>query len=88
MRLAERSVAEQRPAVVLSTYPGKDYQMAHAVGRDALASGEAIVEDLAGAVEAGPSPRAMDSLDLAEDNGLVTIRFQRFRQGVAAKEPV
>ncbi|MES3095075.1 cobaltochelatase subunit CobN [Sphingomonas aerolata] len=49
VRLAERSVAEQRPAVVLSTYPGKDYQMAHAVGLDALASAEAIVEDLAAA---------------------------------------
>jgi len=44
--------------------------------------------DLAGQVKAGPSPRAMDSLELEEKNGLVAIRFQRFRQGVPAKEPV
>ncbi|GHF43157.1 cobaltochelatase subunit CobN [Seohaeicola zhoushanensis] len=35
-----------RAAMVLSTYPGKDWQMAHAVGLDALASGEAILSDL------------------------------------------
>src|SRR5690606_16770141 len=34
-------------ALVLSTYPGKDYQLAHAVGLDALASCEAILGDLA-----------------------------------------
>ncbi len=44
--------------------------------------------DLEGKVEAGPSPRPMDTLDLEETNGLVAIRFQRFRQGVPAKEPV
>ncbi|MBD8734691.1 cobaltochelatase subunit CobN [Sphingomonas sp. CFBP 13706] len=61
VRLAERPVAEQRPAVVLSTYPGKDYQMAHAVGLDALASADAIVEDLAAAGYAtgGAAPQAL-----------------------------
>jgi menaquinol-cytochrome c reductase iron-sulfur subunit len=44
--------------------------------------------DLSGKVKAGPSPRPMDSLELEENNGLVTIRFQRFRQGVPGKEPV
>jgi menaquinol-cytochrome c reductase iron-sulfur subunit len=44
--------------------------------------------DLGGKVETGPSPRPMDTLELEENNGLVAIRFQRFRQGVAAKEPV
>ncbi len=32
-----------RRALVLSTYPGKDWNMAHAVGLDALASAEAIL---------------------------------------------
>ena len=41
-----------------------------------------------GDVEAGPSPRPLDTLELQEENGLVAIRFQRFRQGVPAKEPV
>ena len=36
-------------ALVLSTYPGKRWQMAHAVGLDALASAEAMLPDLASA---------------------------------------
>jgi hypothetical protein len=36
-------------ALVLSTYPGKAHQMAHAVGLDALASAEAMLADLADA---------------------------------------
>jgi cobaltochelatase CobN len=36
-------------ALVLSTYPGRDWQMAHAVGLDAMASARAILEDLRGA---------------------------------------
>jgi menaquinol-cytochrome c reductase iron-sulfur subunit len=44
--------------------------------------------DLTGNVTGGPSPRPMDALDLKEANGLVTIRFQRFRQGGSKKEPV
>jgi hypothetical protein len=39
-------------------------------------------------VEEGPSPRPMDTLEVEEKDGLVAIRFQRFRQGVAGKEPV
>ncbi len=44
--LASKPVADQRIAIVLSTYPGKAYQMAHAVGLDALASTQAILADL------------------------------------------
>ena len=36
----------QKPALILSTYPGRPWQMAHAVGLDALASAEAILQDL------------------------------------------
>ncbi|MBL9106997.1 MAG: Rieske 2Fe-2S domain-containing protein [Myxococcales bacterium] len=43
---------------------------------------------LDGQVEEGPSPRPMDTLELEEKEGLVAIRFQRFKTGVAAKEPV
>jgi menaquinol-cytochrome c reductase iron-sulfur subunit len=43
---------------------------------------------LDGHVEAGPSPRPMDTLELQEQDGLVAIRFQRFRTGVSDKEPV
>ncbi|PTW51041.1 cobaltochelatase subunit CobN [Rhodovulum kholense] len=44
--LARTSLANRRPALVLSTYPGRPWQMAHAVGLDALASAEAVLEDL------------------------------------------
>ena len=45
--LAVSEVATRKIALVLSTYPGKDWQMAHAVGLDALASANAILTDLA-----------------------------------------
>ena len=47
--LAQKPAGERRLALVLSTYPGKAHQMAHAVGLDALASAEAILGDLADA---------------------------------------
>ncbi|WP_223420777.1 cobaltochelatase subunit CobN [Tateyamaria pelophila] len=46
--LAARPAPDRQPALVLSTYPGKDWNMAHAVGLDALASAEAILDDLSG----------------------------------------
>ncbi|SFN79934.1 cobaltochelatase subunit CobN [Sphingomonas sp. OK281] len=50
INLASKPIADHRVAIVLSTYPGKAYQMAHAVGLDALASTQAILADL---IEAG-----------------------------------
>ncbi len=44
--LTRKPAAARRVALLLSTYPGKTYQMAHAVGLDALASAEAILTDL------------------------------------------
>ena len=60
-KLASKPVADHRIAIVLSTYPGKAYQMAHAVGLDALASTQAILTDL---TEAGYAISA-DASDLA-----------------------
>ncbi len=45
-RLATTPAADRRLAVILSTYPGRAHQMAHAVGLDALASTEALLSDL------------------------------------------
>lgn len=47
-RLAARPSAQKSVALVLSTYPGRSWSMAHAVGLDALASAEAILSDLSG----------------------------------------
>ena len=48
-RLSNTASRDRRVALVLSTYPGRDWNMAHAVGLDALASAEAMLGDLAGA---------------------------------------
>jgi len=59
--LASKPIADHCLAIILSTYPGKTYQMAHAVGLDALASTQAILADL---TEAGYAIRP-DATDLA-----------------------
>jgi cobaltochelatase CobN len=46
-RLAVTPACDRALAIVLSTYPGRKYQMAHAVGLDALASTETLLTDLA-----------------------------------------
>lgn len=46
VRLGQVDNADKHLALVLSTYPGKDWQMAHAVGLDALASADALLDDL------------------------------------------
>jgi cobaltochelatase CobN len=48
-RLAATPASARRVALVLSTYPGRNWNLAHAVGLDALASAEAILDDLAAA---------------------------------------
>ncbi|MDW4549295.1 cobaltochelatase subunit CobN [Defluviimonas sp. D31] len=45
-RLSRTAPAERMLALVLSTYPGKAHQLAHAVGLDALASAEGILAAL------------------------------------------
>ncbi|WOI35150.1 cobaltochelatase subunit CobN [Tritonibacter scottomollicae] len=47
LRLSRTKTAETHLALVLSTYPGRDYNLAHAVGLDALASTSAILSALA-----------------------------------------
>jgi len=60
--LAATPAAQRKLALVLSTYPGKDWNMAHAVGLDALASAEAILRDLAGAGHAtGTGDRPLET---------------------------
>ena len=45
-RLQTIPLEAQQPALILSTYPGRPWQMAHAVGLDVLASAQSILEDL------------------------------------------
>lgn len=45
-RLQARPLSDARVALVLSTYPGKEWRLAHAVGLDAIASAAAIARQL------------------------------------------
>ncbi len=64
--LSGKNAGDRRVALVLSTYPGKAHQMAHAVGLDALASAEALLSDLADAGYATESrPDLARGLELA-----------------------
>ncbi|MBT8154343.1 cobaltochelatase subunit CobN [Epibacterium ulvae] len=45
--LAQKSNGDKRLALVVSTYPGRDHNLAHAVGLDALASCDTILTELA-----------------------------------------
>jgi cobaltochelatase CobN len=58
-RLAQKPAAEKRVAIVLSNYPGRPHQIAHAVGLDALASVEGLLSDLA---QAGFDVAPIDAL--------------------------
>ncbi|MGL4310023.1 MAG: cobaltochelatase subunit CobN [Paracoccaceae bacterium] len=55
-RLTTTSKAERRLALVLSTYPGKGWNLAHAVGLDALASAKVMLERLTGEGYARAAP--------------------------------
>ncbi|WP_375230689.1 cobaltochelatase subunit CobN [Roseobacter sp. S98] len=44
--LAAKAPRDRRVGILLSTYPGRDWNLAHAVGLDAIASADAVLEDL------------------------------------------
>jgi cobaltochelatase CobN len=47
--LAQKPTGNKAVALILSTYPGQDWNMAHAVGLDPLASADAMLTDFAAA---------------------------------------
>ena len=57
--LGAKPVCDVALGMVLSTYPGKDWQMAHAVGLDALASSEAMLADLKAAGYSAGDPAGL-----------------------------
>ncbi|MGR3398343.1 MAG: cobaltochelatase subunit CobN [Paracoccus sp. (in: a-proteobacteria)] len=63
-RLAGTPLCDRRVAMVLSTYPGRDWQMAHAVGLDAPASADAVAQMLA---EAGYDATSVDAHALTSE---------------------
>ncbi|MCV3271377.1 cobaltochelatase subunit CobN [Roseobacter sinensis] len=57
VRLARMPANDRRVALLLSTYPGKDWNTGHAVGLDAPASAAAILQDLHEAGYDVPAPQ-------------------------------
>ncbi len=66
LRLAAVPVAEKSVAIVLSTYPGRPDQIAHAVGLDALASTRAILQQMAAQGHDVSAPDALGPRLIAE----------------------
>lgn len=63
-RLAATLRPHRRVALVLSTYPGRAWNVAHAVGLDAIASADAILQDLAAdGYDAPPGLQATELVD-------------------------
>lgn len=79
-RLAEKPVVEKRLALVLSNYPGRPHQIAHAVGLDALASVEALLSDLA---EAGFDVAPVHALGEALLKQSLTWRVADYRAALS-----
>ena len=65
-RLSATPAAKRQVAILLSTYPGKSWQMAHAVGLDAIASAEAMLADWAEADYATAPGAPLDQALAAE----------------------
>ncbi len=62
-RLATTPAPQRHLAIILSTYPGRAHQMAHAVGLDALASTDALLADLASeGYHSPPTPNLSQAL--------------------------
>ena len=79
-RLSVTEPAEKRVALVLTTYPGRDWNMAHAVGLDALASAEAILSDL---TEVGHDIPAGQALHEALATDCVNCSMAAYRAALA-----
>jgi cobaltochelatase CobN len=78
--LARKPAQTRRVALLLSTYPGKTYQMAHAVGLDALASADAMLNDLA---EAGYVLGATRSPAASLDKAWLDWPLEEYRKALA-----
>jgi cobaltochelatase CobN len=79
-RLATTPAREKHLAIILSSYPGRPHQIAHAVGLDALASTEALLEDLG---EAGLDVEGGNALAQALSMETLTWGMSAYRSAMA-----
>jgi cobaltochelatase CobN len=83
-RLSSTPAQDKRLAVVLSSYPGRPHQIAHAVGLDALASVETLLNDLS---EAGFDVAAGDALARALGERALTWSIGDYRAALSTLSP-
>ena len=81
LRLAAQPNTAKRPALILSTYPGKAHNLAHAVGLDALASCEEI---LAGLAKQGYDTAPQGALGLRLDSAALRFSLQEYTAALAS----
>jgi cobaltochelatase CobN len=79
-RLATTPARDKRLAVILSSYPGRPHQIAHAVGLDALMSTEVLLDDLG---EAGFDVEATGSMGQALGSARLTWSIADYRAALA-----
>jgi len=79
-RLSTMPAHDKHLAIILSSYPGRPYQIAHAVGLDALASTEALLGDLG---EAGFDVERADALAQALGAQTLTWNIAAYRAALA-----
>jgi cobaltochelatase CobN len=78
--LAIKPAKNKRLAIVLSSYPGRPHQIAHAVGLDALASVDVLLGDL---VDAGFEVGAVADLGKALQHGQSSWSLAEYRHSLA-----
>jgi cobaltochelatase CobN len=79
-RLATMPARDKQLAVILSSYPGRPHQIAHAVGLDALASTEALLSDLGAS---GFDVEPVNGLGQALGNAELTWSVADYRDALA-----
>jgi cobaltochelatase CobN len=80
-RLAAKPARDKQLAIILSSYPGRPHQVAHAVGLDALASVEVLLGDLAAA---GYDVAAADAMEQRLMSQELRVDVAEYRKLLAA----
>ncbi|MCY4300137.1 MAG: cobaltochelatase subunit CobN [Aestuariivita sp.] len=82
LRLAKLPVSERHITLVLSTYPGKDWNRGHAIGLDTLQSTKAILEDLN---DAGYSvPKQIEDFSAKLSHGTLAWDLTKYKEALAS----
>ncbi|UWQ44668.1 cobaltochelatase subunit CobN [Leisingera aquaemixtae] len=81
LRLAKLPNADKRLALILSTYPGRDHNLAHAVGLDALASCDEILRAL---WDQGYSVEPQENTGLRLMNETLSVPLEDYKAALAA----